>query len=133
MNPLPLLGLIAVIVAGGVLLFSSLRGEGRGDEPDCESYSFDREEWRYSGIDDDTREHEAEAMVECGALEGKTRAEVTAMLGPHDTRPSTSTPRKWWFYAGWVNDGYGLGDGQTLYVHFDRSGKVRRATLALPQ
>jgi hypothetical protein len=55
------------------------------------------------------------------------------MLGPHDTRASTSTRHKWWFGAGWVNGGFGVGDGQTLYVHFDADDRVQRATLAYPQ
>ena len=121
-----------VVVVGALLFVSWLRDAASGYEPDCDSYSFDRSEWRYEqnrGIDDDSREHQAEALAECGALEGKTHAEVAELLGDGDREPR----RTWRYHAGWVNDGIGPGDGQTLYVRFGSDGRVERATLAYPQ
>jgi len=121
---------LAALILGGFLILIWLKTGGDGYEPDCAEYSFKRDAWRE--VRGDQREHEAEALAECDALVGKTRAEVTRMLGEHDTRGSTSTSRKWWFFAGEVNDAFGPGDGQTLYVHFDHRGVVKRATLAYP-
>jgi hypothetical protein len=55
------------------------------------------------------------------------------MLGPHQEKVPGTGARKWRFYAGWVNDGFGPGDEQGLYVEFDQNGVVGRAKLAYPQ
>ena len=128
---LTLIGLTAI----ALLAVDWVRGELRGYEPDCDEYAFEREEWRDAGnrgIDDDSQEHQAEALAECDALVGLTRAEVTAMLGSHQLERRIE-PFDWGFSAGWVNDGMGPGDGQMLYVQFGDDGHVTRAKLAYPQ
>ena len=120
-----LLGALAV----GVLLRDAALGGG--ESVDCDNYEFSPGKWRgEGGIDNDAKELEAEALVRCETLIGMTRSEVTEMLGAHRSQRSTSTPGKWSFDAGWVNDAYGPGDGQLLRVHFGPDGEVAEATLA---
>jgi hypothetical protein len=121
---------IVVVVCGALLFVTWLRDVARGYEPDCDSYSFERDEWRGTG--EDSREHQAEALAECDSLVGLTRPEVTAMLGPHSLERRIK-PFDWGFSAGWVNDGFGPGDGQMLYVQFGDDGRVTRGKLAYPQ
>ena len=112
-------------VAGALLVGDWLRG---GYEPDCDSYAFDADEWADDG--DDGREHQAEALVECGSLLGLRRGEVTDLLGqptkPGDRNGSVR------FSAGWVNDGLGPGDAQQLHVTYD-ADRVAAAELTYPQ
>lgn len=117
---------LALVAACAVLL---IRDWFRGYEPDCDGYSFDPSEW----ADDagDGREHEAEALAECNALVGLTRKEVVAMLGRQD--PEAGGRRMMTFPAGWVNDGIGPGDGQSLYVFLGGGDRVVAARLAYPQ
>jgi hypothetical protein len=129
-------GTIAVAALVGLMVLS-WSGWFSGDdfEPDCSTYSFDRSEWRPAfnrGIEDDSREHQAEALAECDVLVGLTRPELTAMLGDHHLEKRIDQ-FDWGFSAGWVNDGIGPGDGQMLYVQFDNDGRVTRAKLAYPQ
>lgn len=133
MNVLVASGAVLVVILGAVLIAGWLVDWTGGYEPDCDSYSFDPNEWRDSwSIEDDSREHQAEALAECGVLEGRSRDEVAAMLGRRTGRASTHA-RKWRYAAGWVNDGIGVGDGQILNVHFNKSGEVERAALAYRQ
>src|SRR5688572_18966847 len=128
---------VAVLALGGFGVTAVLGVSWASDrlgpyEPDCDSYEFSRDKWR----DDrsDGREHEAEALAECDALVGMTRAEVTRLLGPHDPKGKRLDKRSQSDYsAGLVNDGFGPGDGQILYVEFARDGVVTRARLAYPQ
>ena len=127
---------LGVIGLGGFLFVDWLRDSAQGYEPDCDSYDFNRAEWGASGdtgVGDDSREHQAEALAECEALDGLSRADVSEMLGPHSKKVPGTGPRKWHFSAGWVNDGFGPGDGQSLYVYFDERGRVERAKLGYPQ
>lgn len=135
-SSLVIAGLVSVgLIVIALLAVGWVRGQLRGYEPDCDEYSFDRTEWRSAGnpgIDDDSQEHQAEALAECDVLVGLTRAEVSAMLGSHQLEERIE-PFDWGFSAGWVNDGLGPGDGQMLYVQFGDDGRVTRAKLAYPQ
>ena len=101
----------------------------RGYEPDCDAYSFDASEWADS--EGHGREHQAEALAECNALVGLTRGEVTTLLD----RPAAEAGARgtMTFSAGWVNDGVGPGDGQSLYVYLGGNNRVVAARLAYPQ
>jgi hypothetical protein len=117
---------LALIVACSAALTSEWF---RGYEPDCDGYAFDSSKW--ADEPGDGREHQAEALVECNALVGLTRNEVGAMLGRQDSQ--VGGRRIMVFSAGWVNDGLGPGDGQSLYVILSRSDRVLAARLAYPQ
>ena len=105
------IGGIALVVLGVVALAAWLRNEARGYEPDCDSYSFDRGEWESGDFDDDGRENQAEALAECGELEGLSRREVAAMLGPRQKNIPGTNANFWMFDAGWVNDDGAGGSG----------------------
>jgi hypothetical protein len=81
------------------------------ERPDCDTFAVSPAAWRGAGVDDQlTVSYGVEV---CGALAGKTRSEVRALLGPPDT--STDT---YWTY-------------QTLDVSF-ADGRVSE-TQATPQ
>jgi hypothetical protein len=115
----------AVAVAGALLVGDWFWG---GYEPDCDSFAFDPGEWADAG--GDGREHQAEALVECGSLVGLRRNEVMDLLGqptkPGDRNGSVR------FSAGWVNDGIGPGDAQDLHVTYN-ANRVAAAELTYPQ
>lgn len=118
-----------LVIVLGVAAALLLAGDWlREYEPDCDGYSFDESAW----ADDagDSREHQAEALVECNVLIGLRRDDVTAMLGAGTGSGEGRTLR---FSAGWVNDGIGPGDGQTLYVFLSSNDRVQAARLAYPQ
>lgn len=95
----------------------------------CGSYELDRARWQADipqGGTDATLAM-AKALARCDTLDGATRAEVRELLGrPH----IPSARREWTWQVGWVNSDYGLGDGETMTVVFDRRGHVRDTRLA---
>ena len=117
---------LGLVVALGVLL---VRDQLRGYEPDCDTYSFDASQW--ADAEGDGREDQAEALAECNSLVGLEGEEVTAMLGRQVE--ARSRDRTMTFSAGWVNDGIGPGDGQSLHVNLSAKGHVVAARLAYPQ
>ena len=125
-----ILAAVVVVVVTAAVAGALLVGDWflNGYEPDCDSYAFDAGEWADDG--DDGREHQAEALVECGSLFGLRRNEVTGLLGqptkPGDRNGSVR------FSAGWVNDGIGPGDAQHLHVTYD-ADRVKAAELTYPQ
>jgi hypothetical protein len=65
-------------------------------------------------------------LVECEALTGLRRDEVTDLIG----KPGGATARRWTFSAGVVNGYMGPGDANYLYVRFAPGGeRVERAHL----
>jgi hypothetical protein len=94
-----------------------------GDEPDCDEYAFDAEAW--AARDSDDRDDQAASLSRCDVLIGMTRSEVVELLGePNNQRG------RWAYATGLVNDALGPGDGQTLFVSFNPSGRVRTTDLA---
>jgi hypothetical protein len=108
-----------VIIVAWLVVLGHLLLEG----DDC---SFDRDRWAaakhrhdadFNAIRDDV-----ETLVGCGTLNGRTRAEVTALLGPQDGSPRR---KRVWYYNVGVPDG--LSDYPGLDVTFNRRGKVTSA------
>jgi hypothetical protein len=110
-------------VLGALWLFG-----GGADAVNCIGYEFDPEKWAssrdaFDGADD--RAEEAEDLVRCDTLIGKSRSEVAELLS-EELSPGAPRAR---INAGWVNAGLGPGDGQMMTLHFDSSGRVVRAEL----
>jgi hypothetical protein len=122
-----LAGVVVVVAAAAGALLVGDRFWG-GYEPDCDDYAFNAGDWTDDG--DDGREHQAEALVECGTLLGLRRSEVAGLLGqpakPGDRNGSVR------FSAGWANDGIGPGDAQHLHLTYD-ADRVVSAELTYPQ
>jgi hypothetical protein len=126
-------GGLLIVAAGVVGLVVGIRGAGEADRIQCDDYEFDRTEWLDSGLEDESKERQADALVRCRTLIGRIRKEVTALLGQHLRRgPGLSTHRRWAFSAGEINDYGGPGDALTLFVRFDRDGRVQGARLSQP-
>jgi hypothetical protein len=122
--------ILIAIVLGVVALGLIVTDLGGSDRIPCDDYKFDAGEWRDHKGQDESSERQADALVRCATLIGMTRAEVAQLLGPHDTRGSISSHRRWVFFAGDVNDGFGPGDALSLYVYFNAAGRVTRAKLS---
>lgn len=65
----------------------------------CDGFQLDGERWRAAvrGDGSDDGERMARAIARCGSLDGLTRAEVRALLGPPHEREASS----WSWTAGW--------------------------------
>jgi hypothetical protein len=118
-------------LAGGAALVTAAATEAGVS---CADARVDRATWQAALRDDRVAtvtygERLAAAIVECGLLDGRAREEVRQALG----RPYPAGRNRWTWEVGWVNDGLGPGDGQTLTVYFDRDGRVSRSTLAHPR
>lgn len=98
----------------------------------CDGYRPDRAQWlrdlRDGGNDGAARV--AAKLLRCRTLDGKTRAEVVAMLGPGQRSIWEAPPTMAWT-VGLVNDYMGPGDGQYFTVTFQR-GWVDKVMLSDP-
>lgn len=91
--------------------------------PDCEEFGFSRADWgEFDGADLDTptpRQRLAAAMIECGALEGRSRADVHGLLGEPDGRVDGGWVERWIIGA----TAYGF-DYEEFTVRFDAQSRV---------
>lgn len=81
LRPLAAVAAAAVACAVGVLVVAVIANR----PPSCGSYRFDQDAWMAPDATAGTpsaRQRQAEPLVRCKVLEGRTRATVVAMLGP---------------------------------------------------
>ena len=90
----PRLSRLALIPAGSLALALVLfavalvpRIDDVRERPDCDTFAFSPAAWRGADVDDQLTV--AYGVELCGALAGKTRSEVEALLGPPDTSTNT--------------------------------------------
>lgn len=116
----------AVTTTGAALAVGAAAAAATG--ADCDRFRFSPDRWA-AGADDpgfattSDRERIAATLVACGTLDGRTRAEVHAMLGPRDRWSSRHLGGDRW-PVGWTGDLLGPGDGDELVVRYDRAGRV---------
>jgi hypothetical protein len=91
---------------------------------ECERLPPLRETWRRAGArgDEMLRRRVAAYVIDCGALRGRSRAEVRSILG----RPQEADRREMWFFLGPDT----LFDSENLAVIFGRDGRVTAAEVA---
>lgn len=115
---------VAVVVALGAAVAASASGDP------CQALKFDRSRWRAALAEDRMSEAErlARAIIRCDTIDGAGRAEVRQLLGGSWSNRRTT----WTWSLGTTNDLLGPGDGQDLYVEFDRRDRVRAVHLTFP-
>jgi len=104
---------------------------------DCRTFSFDEAAWRRAQRPleeevptDDQRL--ADALIKCRTLIGRTRSEVTALLGPSDDGGLLSeeeTRRELVYSTGPQRDSAFAIDSEWLTILLDRGGRVRSVEL----
>ena len=95
----------------------------------CDEFRFDRESWGLGPdpeLDPPTpRQRIADALVECGLLDGLSRTEVLRMLRPPNGRATAGAGDAWTLGA---ERGYGV-DDESLEVRYDANGRVRQVEI----
>jgi hypothetical protein len=118
---------VLVIAAGVVLLGSRWLGDRWFETYDptpvveCDQIPPLAETWRGAG--DMLRRRVAAYVVDCGALRGRSRAEVRVMFG----RPVEGDRHELWFHLG--PDNLSI-DSENLVILFGRDGRVMGAEVA---
>jgi hypothetical protein len=69
---------VALLVVGFFVIANAL--SGGGEKTDCDTFTIRAGDWQ--AADFDRRRALVKGMQDCGTLEGKSTAEVTALLGP---------------------------------------------------
>jgi hypothetical protein len=77
-------GIVVLIAVGVGVAFAQTRHGGNG--VDCRTYRFDAKAWRTWKGHPSPHERQGRALVQCQALQGRSRAEVRKLLGPPDDR-----------------------------------------------
>ena len=105
---------------------------------DCRTFSFDEAAWRRArrSLEDEAPTDDqrlADALIKCRTLIGKTRSEVTSLLGEPDDGGSLSeeeTRRELVYSTGPQRDSAFAIDSEWLTILLDRGGRVRSVELA---
>lgn len=117
--------LVAVGVAAWLIV-----NDGRGDSHSCDP--FTPAAWR-RGVDmtvEPSRKAQAEALVDCGLLDGKPEHEVTRLLG---RPPGSRYPSRKGVQLSWGLETDYLGDTSAyLTIYLDRHGRVRKISCDEP-
>ena len=115
--------LAAVTGAGAAIVLANPPWSGGRD---CGAFRIDSTRFRddvWRAIPADP-EPVAEGIVECRALDGRSRRAVRRLLG----RPALRTSEGWWLYVGREATGWDS-DARHLSVEFGPDGRVSRTSL----
>ncbi|MFL5912173.1 MAG: outer membrane protein assembly factor BamE [Gaiellaceae bacterium] len=120
---------VAGVLAVALALSAGCGSAGAGSAA-CRQLRFDVAAWRNgsSTTSSDgltTRQREADQVLKCRTLVGRTRRQVRRMLGP----PEADSTRQFWTYLTGDERGAIKVDSEYLEVVFDSHGRVRSAHL----